>query len=179
MLRTTTALILIGTLAACASSAAVTSWGKAGVSMVDYRLDSAQCIIEATAAAGQPNTPDATAGRQRDATSMGNNTAGDTGVGTSGPAGLTSSGGAISYQGAATPEVANQAAMQQRAQEMAAKRAQKEAMNHCLASRGYREFRLTPEQAARLSQLPEGSVERREYLYSIGTDPNVIATQGL
>jgi hypothetical protein len=37
---------------------------------------------------------------------------------------------------------------------------------------------LTPEQAAHLATLPEGSAERRTYLHSLGSDPAVIAAQG-
>ena len=43
--------------------------------------------------------------------------------------------------------------------------------------RGYTEFALTPEQRAHLATLPQGSDERREYLYKLGTDPEVLKTQ--
>ena len=60
-----------------------------------------------------------------------------------------------------------------------AKRAQKMVIEQCLASRGYRQFKLTPEQAAHLAKLPEGSAERRTYLHSLGSDPAVMAAQSL
>lgn len=171
-MRITTVLLAIA-LSACATSAVQTSWGKAGVSMSDYRLDSAQCIIEAS---GGGPTHTAEAGKSSDSNQNSGTT--ESRGGTNGPGGL-SSGGAIVYSGSASPEDANQAAMQQRAQEMSAKRAQKLGVERCLASRGYRQFKLTPAQAAHLAKLPEGSAERRTYLHSIGSDPAVIAAQGL
>jgi hypothetical protein len=162
-MRITTALLALA-LSACATTAPPTSWGKPGVSMIDYRLDSAQCIIEASGG-GPTQSADAS------------NTTESRG-GTNGPGGLAS-GGAIVYSGSASPEDANQAAIQQRAQEMSAKRAQKLGVERCLASRGYKQFKLTPEQAAHLAKLPEGSAERRDYLHSIGSDPAVISAQGL
>ena len=174
-MRITTALIATAALSACATPAGMTSWGKPGVSMTDYRLDSAQCILEASGG-GPTQSADASTSKSGDSNST-SDTSGSRG-GTNGPAG-TASGGAIVYSGSANPEDANQAAIQQRAQELSAKRAQKLNLERCLASRGYRQFKLTPEQAKHLATLPEGSVERRTYLHSIGSDPAVIAGQAL
>jgi hypothetical protein len=143
--------------------------------MTDYRLDSAQCIIEGSGG-GPTQGPDASTSKPGDPSQTGNTT--ESRGGTNGPGGLAS-GGAIVYSGSASPEDANQAAMQQRAQEMSAKRAQKLGVERCLVSRGYKQFKLTPEQAAHLAKLPEGSAERREYLHSIGSDPAVISAQSL
>jgi hypothetical protein len=175
MMRITTALLAIAALSACATPAGMTSWGKPGVSMTDYRLDSAQCIIEGSGG-GPTQGADASGDRKSADPSQTSNTSESRG-GTNGPGGVAS-GGAIVYSGSANPEDANQAAIQQRSQELSAKRAQKMVMERCLASRGYRQFRLTPEQAAHLASLPEGSAERRTYLHSLGSDPAVIAAQG-
>ena len=174
MLRRTTALFAIAALSACAAPNAITSWGKPGVSMADYRLDSAQCIIEGSGG-GPTQGSDANVDRKSDTKQTGANS--DSRGGTSGPGG-TSGSGAIVYSGSANPEDANQAAIQQRAQELSVKRAQKMVMEQCLASRGYHQFSLTPAQAAHLASLPEGSAQRREYLHSLGSDPAVIAAQG-
>jgi hypothetical protein len=174
MMRITTALIALA-LTACAAPAGTTSWGKPGVSMADYRLDSGQCIIEASGG-GPAQGADASTSKSGDSNQTGNT--GESRGGTNGPGGVTS-GGAIVYSGSANAEDANQAAIQQRSQELSAKRAQKLGLERCLASRGYRQFKLTPEQAAQLAKLPEGSAERRAYLHSIGSDPAVIAGQGL
>jgi hypothetical protein len=174
-MRITTALIAIAALSACATPAGMTSWGKPGVSMTDYRLDSGQCIIEASGG-GPAQGADASTSKTGDPNQTGNT--GESRGGTNGPGGITS-GGAIVYSGSANPEDANQAAIQQRSSELSAKRAQKLGLERCLASRGYRQFKLTAEQAAHLVSLPEGSAERRAYLHSIGSDPAVIAAQGL
>ena len=172
-MRITTALIAL-TLGACATPAGMTSWGKPGVSMADYRLDSAQCIIEGSGG-GPTQGSDASTSKSGDSNQT-SDTSGSRG-GTNGPGGVAS-GGAIVYSGSANPEDANQAAIQQRNQELSAKRAQKMVIEQCLTSRGYRQFNLTPEQAAHLAKLPEGSTERRTYLHSLGSDPAVIAAQG-
>jgi hypothetical protein len=173
-MRMTTALIALA-LGACAAPAGQTSWGKPGVSMADYRLDSGQCIIEASG--GSPTQgADASTSKSTNPNQT-SDTTGSQG-GTNGPAGVTG-GGAIVYSGSANADDADQAAIQQRSQELSAKRAQKSNLERCLASRGYRQFRLTPEQAAHLAKLPEGSAERRTYLHSIGSDPEVIKAQGL
>ena len=174
MMRITTALLALA-LTACATPAGMTSWGKPGVSMADYRLDSGQCILEASGG-GPTQRGDASTSKSGDSNQT-SDTSGSRG-GTNGPAGVAS-GGAIVYSGSANPEDANQAAIQQRSQELSAKRAQKMVIEQCLASRGYRQFKLTPEQAAHLAKLPEGSAERRTYLHSIGSDPEVIKAQGL
>lgn len=173
-MRITTALLALA-LSACATPAGMTSWGKPGVSMTDYRLDSAQCIIEASGG-GPTQGADASASKPGDPNQT-SDTSGSRG-GTNGPGGVAP-GGAIVYSGSANPDDANQAAIQQRSQELSAKRAQKMVMERCLSSRGYRQFRLTSEQAAHLASLPEGSAERRAYLHSIGSDPAVIRAQGL
>ena len=173
MMRITTALLALA-LTACATPAGMTSWGKPGVSMADYRLDSAQCIIEGSGGGATQGV----AGSNRNANDPNatSDTSGSRG-GTNGPAG-TSGGGAIVFSGSASPDDANQAAIQQREQALSAKRAQKVAIEQCLVSRGYKQFSLTPEQAAHLAKLPEGSAERRTYLHSLGSDPAVIAAQG-
>jgi len=172
-MRITTALIAIAALSACAAPAGMSSWGKPGVSMADYRLDSAQCIIEGSGG-GPTQGADTSTSKSTDSNQTSNTS--ESRGGTNGPGGV-SSGGAIVYSGSANPEDANQAAIQQRAQQLSAKREQKMVMEQCLASRGYRQFRLTPEQAAHLATLPEGSAERRTYLHSLGSDPAVIAAQ--
>jgi len=47
----------------------------------------------------------------------------------------------------------------------------------CLASRGYSKFLLTDQQRKALSKLKAGSDARRAYLYSLATDANVLRSQ--
>ena len=49
----------------------------------------------------------------------------------------------------------------------------------CLMMRGYVKFELTDEQYDRLQDLEPGSDERRAYLHSLASDPDVLAEQGL
>lgn len=49
----------------------------------------------------------------------------------------------------------------------------------CLMARGYVKFELTDEQYAMLKRLEQGSDERRAYLHSLASDPDVLAAQGV
>ncbi len=53
------------------------------------------------------------------------------------------------------------------------------AVDHCLTARGYRRFRLTTAQQAHLDDLATGTSERRQYLFSLGSDGAVLDAQGL
>ncbi|WP_240320769.1 hypothetical protein [Sphingomonas crusticola] len=50
-------------------------------------------------------------------------------------------------------------------------------VDQCLLARGYVRFRLTPEQRTRLQHLHLGSPERHDYLFHLGTDPEVLQAQ--
>ena len=50
-------------------------------------------------------------------------------------------------------------------------------IEQCLAERGYRKFRLTATQTKRLGKLKLGSEERRHYLFSLASDPQILAAQ--
>ena len=49
----------------------------------------------------------------------------------------------------------------------------------CLEDRGYARFRLTQEQRDRLGKLKKGSPERHAYLHSLASDPAVLAQQAV
>lgn len=51
-------------------------------------------------------------------------------------------------------------------------------LERCLTGHGYRKFKLTPEQRHRLAKLAVGSDERHAYLHSLASDPAVLARQG-
>ena len=53
------------------------------------------------------------------------------------------------------------------------------ALEDCLMDRGYVKFELTDEQYEHLQMLETGSVERRTYLHSLASDPDVLSTQAL
>jgi len=168
-------------------AAPLTSWGKEGITMLDYRTDAGQCaLIGATTGYGENGAKNAggISGQNSTVPVLGpsgataaNSAAAGAGSGTvSGPPKTIGSG---TYRDAASPDFVNRAANQQRDQEMAAQRARKDALKFCLANRGYTEFELTAEQRAVLSKLPQGSDQRREYLYKLGTDPDVLSRQAL
>jgi hypothetical protein len=165
------------------SSTPTTAWGKQGVSMLDYRTDGGQCAVLAATATPESNAAKTAggisgangsaptdAGRGSAAAGGGQSAGGSTGGGT-----VSTNGGSGAYRDSASADFVQRAAMQQRTQEMSLQRARKEALGLCLVERGYTEFPLTPEQRAQLDKLPQGSDERREFLYKLGTDPANLA----
>jgi len=188
MKSTSLGLCMAAVLAGCSinSSTPTTAWGKKDVSMLDYRTDAGQCALIAVTMATDGNGANTAGGIS------GQNPAipqqGPTGAtvangatpgasGPNAPRGPTSGGN--TYRDSASADFVNRAANQQRAQEMAAQRARNDALKFCLVNRGYSEFELTAEQRTQLAKLPQGSDERREYLYKLGTDPDVLTRQSL
>jgi hypothetical protein len=161
----------VATLSACATTTAPTprtSWGKEGVSMLDYRTDGGQCAVLAATAnpdANGANTAGGINGRNSGGTAL------PTVQG--GPTGTSGSSGSV-YRENASPDFVNRAAIQQRSQDMAKDKARKEALSSCLVERGYTEFRLTSKERAQLAALPEGSEERRQFLFGLATNPEVL-----
>jgi len=164
----------------------VTAWGKQGVSMLDYRTDSGQCALIAVTFEQNPTDANSAGGISGQNSAppaqapSGSMVASGTMPGMGGTVATNSAiiaGGNNRDSGAV--DAANRAAMQQQSREMQAQRARNQALKSCLANRGYTEFELTRDQRAVLGKLPQGSDERREYLYKLGTDPQVLATQAL
>jgi hypothetical protein len=174
-------------LAGCSmnSSAPLTAWGKKDVSMLDYRTDAGQCAMIAVTMATEGNGANTAGGISgQNATpppqSPSSSTVAPgvlTGSGSPNPSSGTATSNNPTYRDSASADFVNRAAMQQRSQEMAAQRARNDALKFCLVNRGYTEFALTAEQRAALSRLPQGSDQRREYLYKLGTDPDVLTRQ--
>ena len=172
------------TLSACASSGPATAWGKEGVTMMDYRTDGGQCAVYAATA-----TPETIENNQAGGISGSNETArlpptnpGKIDPGSSQPTAPTGdafpTGGSV-YRDGNNADYASRAATQQQLREVAVAKARTQALKNCLVERGYTEFNLTSEQKARLATLPEGSTERREYLYKLGTDASVLKSQAV
>ncbi|HEX6396149.1 MAG TPA: hypothetical protein VFZ95_01880, partial [Steroidobacteraceae bacterium] len=182
-----TTLCVVTVLAGCTlnSSTPLTSWGKKDVSMLDYRTDAGQCaLIAATFETGENGAR--TAGGingQNSAVPVQGASGSSAAPGSINGGGSASVGTPIlgdnKYRDSAPADLVNRAAIQQRSTEMSAQRARVDALKFCLVNRGYTEFRLSPEQRRALHQLPEGSDERREYLFKLGTDPAVLTTQAV
>lgn len=168
------ALAAAGLTACATTNGPTTSWGKEGVSMLDYQADGIYCAAatENSAGGNGANTAGGINGQNGGQPSTPNVA---TGQGTGAATGAaTPIGGGGAYRESASNDFVNRAAMQQRQAEMARLKARQAAMHACLVKRGYTEFKLTEEQRQHLATLPEGSAERREYLYKLGTDPAVL-----
>ena len=169
------------------SSNPATAWGKNDVGMLQYRTDAAECaVMAATGETGQGNSANTAGGiyGQNSAAPPRNPTGAEGGPSTPGAPPLSDAATAQStsggtYSGTASSDFVNRAAMQQRTQELAEQRARTDALKACLSGRGYTEFELTAQQRAELARLPEGSDARREYLFKLGTDPQVLSKQAV
>jgi hypothetical protein len=128
------------------------SWGKPGVSLEDYWTDSAQCGHEAAdtdLANTDPGKALVYASRITD--------------------------NATSAQGMAiATRLVNPEVQWNRAATIIQKELEK-----CLMERGYVKFRLTDGQAKKLSKFETGSLERRRYLHSLASNPDLLAKQAL
>jgi hypothetical protein len=166
----------------CSTTAPSTSWGKAGVSKVDYGTDIDMCTGLAaqqvtgastnTAGGINGSNNQAQTGSDRGATTQPGAGGTPPPATQGGTVGSTPAGGV--YSGVASADYAQRAATQQRTQEMLAKRAKSDALKSCLTERGYKEFTLTAEQRAHLATLKAGSNEYHLYLYKLGSDPAVV-----
>jgi hypothetical protein len=161
-------------LLGCATNVPVTSWGKEGVSMHDYRFDGAHCAALAATATPESNGANAAGGINGKNTNSSGLPQVPTGQGAGRATGAAVSTGSSPYRDGASTDFAQRAATQQRTQEMMVQRMRAEKLKSCLYERGYTEFELTPEQRMELAKLPQSSEARREYLYKLGTDPEIL-----
>lgn len=141
------------------------SWGKTGISYLQYRTDAIECASEGVFAV-LPETssqfvipppvinPVATSGAQNAAVS-----------------------------GGVEPPSASDMIMSERLRYFNASqeaRLQRQAIvDTCLLARGYTPFTLTQAQREELRQLERGSPARREFLYTLAIDANVLTQQAL
>lgn len=144
-------------LAASAASAATRhrppdwSWGKAGVSLEQYRADSFACTRQAVYHDISKSDP-------AKAFQLATRLADDE----TDPLAYARAGQMVGVE-----------------RQMAKVKAlQYATLEQCLSGLGYRPFRLTTAQRARLEELKAGSDERRAYLHSLAADPEVLAAQG-
>ncbi len=148
--------------AALGASAPRESWGKAGVSLDQYREDAVLCGRQAYYL-DVSETPAAKA-LVRASSQIEN---------------LPSNINENNFQpvsGAEAIAMAVQGARpEQRFREIAA--LQKSTLENCLTSLGYVRFRLTEEQRDHLSKLRSGTPERHAYLHSLASDPKILSTQ--
>jgi hypothetical protein len=165
--------------AAAAANAPQTSWGKAGVSFDDYRSDATFCLREA-AAMDLTGTEPANAlvlASRRMATGQTNDyTPSIGGASSTSPATIT--GGFDPLIEAANRMQQERIAARPDLRIRQAHDIMQRRLDHCLAGRGYRRFRLTEDQRRRLRHFPERAAERQTYLHSLASDPQILAAQG-
>lgn len=148
------------------------SWGKAGVSLAQYRADGIACAREAAATDLAKTDPAralviATRLLESDPSAAPPPTVDPIAGATAGVDAIGAAGTAASTVRAIGPE----------RQILKAGDIMKARLEACLARAGYVKFRLTGEQRRRLRSLKEGSEERRTYLHSLARDPIVLAQQ--
>jgi hypothetical protein len=153
------------------------SWGKAGVSYEDYRADAAACAREAV----NLDISNTDAAKHMVAASRAIDAA-YSGAWMYAPAAGAGGiwGGGLGIWAGVGHDVQQVIHSYRVDQQFAAiADLQYRTLDTCLAGRGYQRFRLTAEQEARLHHLREGSVERRAYLHSLGSDARILNSQAL
>jgi hypothetical protein len=164
--------LLVGSSLA-AAPAPEDSWGKAGVSLAQYRQDSIDCAVQGYNL-DISNTEDAKefarASHELD------NIPGGLIVQNIGSTPATNSVDVVSWSGI-QQHIVDSVRPEERFKHI--KQMQLAKTDECLVQRGYSRFRLTEDQQRHLRHLKSGSDERRAYLYSLASDPAVLAAQRL
>jgi hypothetical protein len=168
--------------AAAAAPAPETSWGKAGVSLQDYRLDATRCLglVEHLDLVGTEPANALVQGTRRIdniyAQAGGEFSGAGAPVGQDGPAGQAAASTAV-QPGSQVMNVVEFTRPQHRINQV--RDLMRVAMDACLTELGYRRFRLTDAQQERLRHLRYGRPERHAYLHSLASDPEVLRTQAV
>ncbi len=144
------------------------SWGKAGVSFTDYRLDAGQCAARTFGV-----TLHLTPRTSRALNIVGNGSILLIAYRDLVPPEVALSPNNVRFYSTAYVETYRHAKRVDFAEQLQA------ILDDCLVERGYRRFRLTDAQMDRLRQLDEGSAGRARYLYELGSDAKVLATQAI
>lgn len=176
---------------AAAQPRPVDSWGRANVDYETYRNDSLECgLLGYTSDISQTQQAQdfVRATRQLEAidnTNIAGPSAAAGSVGSGGSRGGDVPPDASSAAAAATgveqgrryEQVRRSIRPERRMEEL--KHGMVAVVEDCLRERGYVAFRLTDNQRETLAKLDRGSDERREFLYSLASNPNVLETQAL
>jgi len=162
----------LATAPATATPLPVDSWGRAGVAYETYRNDSLECgLVGYYADVSQTEEAQAfvTATRRLEESDNSN----------------------YASPGATPAQSLDMMVVQARQYEQirrsirpeqkmrALKSGMEAVVEDCLRERGYIQFRLTDEQSDMLAHLDRGSEERREYLYHLASNPDVLTEQAL
>jgi hypothetical protein len=144
------------------------SWGRANVSFADYNRDAQQCAARTFGV-----TPNMSPQTAHDLDMIGNGSL----MAMIGTAGVTPeialSPTHVHFYSTTYVETYKHAMRVDVTEQLQA------ILDKCLAERGYRRFKLTDAQMDRLHGLAQGSAEREHFLYSLGSDPDVLAAQAI
>ena len=148
------------------------SWGKAGVTLAQYRADAITCgkAAAATDLAGTDPARALVIGSRL----MENDPTVGPGASTDPTAGPSASADAVAGAGS-SPSVMQMIGPER--QFAKAGDILEAALERCLREKGYHKFKLTSDQRHRLRKLPIGSDERHAYLHSLASNPDVLTQQ--
>ena len=153
------------------------SWGKAGITLAQYRQDSIECGLKGYYT-DISKTEDAKAfvkaSNQLDAITTGA-TAPMTVESNPGGPDITNAADQMGAYAAQQQHIVDNVRPDERFKSI--KHTLESKAEQCLASRGYSKFALTNEQRHALKKLKAGSNERRAYLYSLASSPAVLQSQ--
>jgi hypothetical protein len=168
--------ILLATSAASAP-APKESWGKGGITLAQYRQDSLECGLKGYYT-DISKTDDAkafvNASKQLDAVTTGASTPMTLGSNGTGPD-TTNALDQMAQYADEQQHIVDNVRPDERFKSI--KKTLESAADHCLISRGYSKFELTDDQRHTLKHLKAGSDQRRQYLYSLASNPTVLQSQ--
>lgn len=171
--------LVAGLFAVCASAAPAPkeSWGKAGITLAQYRSDSIYCGLQGYYT-DISKTDDAQAfvkaSRQLDAVTAGASAPMTVESNATGPDTTNAADEAAQYADQ-QQHIVDNVRPEERYKNI--KKTLVGNTEQCLEKLGYSKFELTDAQRHALSKLKAGSDERRAYLYSLASDPAVLAKQ--
>lgn len=168
-----------GIIAASATAAPAPkeSWGKAGITLAQYRQDSLECGLKGYYT-DISKTDDAkafvNASKQLDAITTGASVPMTVESNGTGPD-ATNTLDQMAQYADEQQHIVDNVRPDERFKSI--KKTLESAADQCLISRGYSKFELTDEQRHALRHLKAGSDQRRQYLYSLASNPAVLQSQ--
>jgi len=179
-MRCPVAVSVAATLAASpavGAPAPTESWGKAGITLDQYRQDSVECGLKGHYT-DISQTDDArafaNASKQLDAVTTGASSPMTVGSNPTGPDATSAAQQAAQYAHQ-QQNIVRSVRPEERFKSI--KKTLVATTEECLASRGYSRFVLSEEQRKVLRKLKAGSDQRRAYLYSLASNPAVLQSQ--
>ncbi len=164
--------IILLVLASSAASAPAprVSWGKVGVTFGQYRQDSIDCATEGY----YTDVSDSNAARTLRAASRRLDDLSGAGVAVA--PGADPMDQAIQFAND-NRRIVDQVRPEKQFHDV--KNILQSVVERCLIGRGYSQFRLSDDQRRKLTKLEFGSKKRREYLYSLASNPTVLQKQAV